>query len=167
MDTNVYPKLLAESNGLAFMVTRANVMGIRFYGFDEIRRELKYAPRFVSTYSGNLRADLLRLYEKLNVKEYKFDTRIADLAFNYYKQYRQSGGSISRKDIITDFEIVACAAVKQAAAVVSEDQSSMLNSFARRCYEEVNVSQKIKTPKLLTYQEFKKAISRGDSLGSA
>ncbi len=159
-DTNVYTALLKEGESGRLVVVQAAALGFRFYGFEEVRRELKAAPRVVTNFSKNLRADLLRLYESITAKEYLFEQRMMDLAVEYYTHYRLLGGGISHKDIITDFLIVACASLKQVDAVVSEDCDSMLNVYSRKTYAEVNSRHKLAIPKLWTYDLFKQEIEK-------
>ncbi|MBI2144803.1 hypothetical protein HYU18_00610, partial [Candidatus Woesearchaeota archaeon] len=126
-DTNVYTALLREGEAGKLVVVQAATLGFRFYGFDEVRHELKAAPRMVAHFSENLRADLLRLYEEIIAEEYRFEQKMMDVAVEYYGSYRTFGGGISHKDIITDFLIVACASLKQIDVVISQDSDSMLN----------------------------------------
>ena len=160
LDTNVYTALLKEGETGKSVVVQAAALGFRFYGFEEVRHELKSAPRMVVHFSENLRADLLRLYEEVIAKEYSFEQKMMDLAVEYYNAYRSFGGGISHKDIITDFLIVACASLKQVDVVVSQDAGSMLNAYARRSYAEVNSKHDLAVPKLLTYESFKKEIEK-------
>lgn len=159
-DTNVYTALLKEGEAGKSVVVQAAALGFRFYGFDEVRHELKAAPRMVAHFSENLRADLLRLYEEIIAREYSFEQKMMDLAVEYYNAYRSFGGGISHKDIITDFLIVACASLKEVDVVVSQDSGSMLNVYAKRAYAEVNSKHSLSVPKLWAYEAFKKEIEK-------
>ncbi|HLD96833.1 MAG TPA: hypothetical protein VI934_00655, partial [Candidatus Nanoarchaeia archaeon] len=72
-DTNFYTQLLQKSKEAAEIVSLAGNLGFSFCGFDEIRYELKAAPRIATPFPNrNFRADLLRAYELLTTKEYVF-----------------------------------------------------------------------------------------------
>ncbi len=165
LDTNVYTALLKEGENGKSLILQATAVGFSFCGFEEVRHELKSAPRMVTTFSRNLRADLLRLYEAMIMREYRFEQRMMDLAVEYYKAYRAFGGGIAHRDIITDFLIVACASLKQVDVIVSQDSTSMLNAYARKAYAEVNAQHGLAVSKLWTYEEFKAEVARKARIG--
>lgn len=160
LDTNIYTALLNEGEEGESLIVTAASLGFKFLGFEEVRRELKAAPRMATNFSKNLRADLLRLYESITTKEYRFEQRMMDLAVEYYTCYRSLGGGISHKDIIIDFLLVACASLKQVYVVVSEDTNSLLNAYSKRTYAEVNLRHNLAIPKLWTYDLFKQEIEK-------
>ena len=164
-DTNVYTALLKEGENGKSLILRAAALGFGFCGFEEVRYELKSAPRMITTFSKNLRADLLRLYEAIIMREYLFEQRMMDLAVEYYEAYRTLGGGIAHRDIITDFLIVACASLKQVGVVVSQDSKSMLNFYARKAYAEVNARHDLAFPKLWAYEEFKAEVAKKARIG--
>ncbi len=151
---------MKEGEAGKLVVVQAASLGFRFYGFEEVRHELKAAPRMAVHFSENLRADLLRLYEEVIAKEYSFEQKMMDFAVEYYSAYRSFGGGISHKDIVTDFLIVACASLKEVDIVVSQDSGSMLNVYAKRAYSEVNSRHSLAVPKLWAYEAFRKEIGK-------
>lgn len=153
--------VLREGNKAISLLSNADKLGFRFYGFDEVRYELKAAPRIVAPFeSHNFRADLLRLYEALISKEYTFEQRMMDMAVEYYRQFRSLGGTAPQRDIITDFIIVACASLKAIDVLVSDDVGTMFNRYALQSYTEVNKRHSLLLPKFWSYQVFAKEISR-------
>ncbi len=166
LDTNVYTALLQEGEAGKLVVVQAAALGFRFYGFEEVRHELKSAPRIVLHFSENLRADLLRLYDAVVSREYNFEQRMMDLAVEYYSAYRSFGGGISHKDIITDFLIVACASLNQVDVVVSQDSASMLNAYAKKAYAEVNTRHRLAIPMLWKYDGFKAEVAKTARIGA-
>lgn len=162
LDTGVYSLLLSErEKELVEKLVNMEERGeARVYGFEIIKKELKSAPRTTTHYSKNLMADLLRLYGSLAVKEYVFEQRMMDLAVEYYRHYRTLGGGISSDNLMHDFLIVACASLKEIDLVVSADKRTMLNEYSRRSYELANSGNGMRTPRLVTYEAFKKEVKR-------
>ncbi len=160
-DTNFYTQMLRNSDKAGEVVALASKLSFRFYGFDEVRYELKAAPRIAAPFlDRNLRADLLRLYESLITKEYLFEQRMMDLAVEYYNRYRSLGGTAPHTDIITDFLIVACASLNGVDVLVSDDASTMLNRRAVQSYMDVNGKHSLGLPKLWSYAGFISELSR-------
>ena len=91
------------------------------------------------------------------------DYFLKEIAEEYFRVYLQQGGEFSREEMISDFLIVACASVKDIPIVVSEDNATLANEFARKAYASVNKNKGITLPSFIRYNEFKCEILRTSS----
>ena len=130
------------------------------YGFRLIRDELRATPKPSRLEGKNLRVALLSLYDYfVKNRELKFNIgELNKIADDYYKTYSSFGGSKSKKVMINDFLIVACASKNNLDIVVSNDNITMLTENAIKSYKNVNKILNLKTPKFIDYKEFKEII---------
>jgi len=160
LDTNIYGLLMADKN---FHILHSGLEekkeGLRIYGFDVIRKELKQAPR-ITIKGVNIQASLLRAYSSFTVKEYTLEKEFEKIADDYYEHYGRLGGSSPKKKLFNDFLIIACASVKNISIVVSEDNATMLNEIALKAYETVNKNRGIGFPEFIGYENFREMILR-------
>jgi hypothetical protein len=158
-DTNFYGLLANDHDRLKVVGNIKSEKGLIIYGFKTIRNELRDVPKKIKVEGRNLRIDLLSLYDDIigdHVIEY--DTGTIKTAENYYKAYRELGGSKSKIDIINDFVIVSCASINNLDIVVSNDERSMLTENAIRAYNLINSAISKRTPRFISYDQFKKIL---------
>ena len=161
-DTNFYGLLAKDPERLevvgSIKVKREWVM----YGFKIIRNELRDVPKKIRVEGRSLRIDLLNLYDEVAGGHNLGTTdKIAKIAEDYYKAYREFGGSKSKDLVINDFKIVSCASLHNLDIVVSNDEKSMSTENALRAYRLVNSVLRINTPRFIDYGAFKR-ILRGE-----
>ena len=158
-DTNFYGILAKDPERLEVVRSIKINRFLTIYGFKTIRDELRDIPKKIKIGGKNLRIDLLNLYDEIIGKHnLKVTNDIIKIADDYYKAYREFGGSKSKNDIINDFIIVSCAAMDNLDIVVSNDERSMLTENAIRAYSLINSVVSKKTPKFINYEKFKKML---------
>ena len=162
-DTNFYGRLAQDPERLNVASSIKTNIKFLIYGFKIIRDELRDIPKKIKIEGKSLRIDLLNLYDEI-VEEHniKFTEVIAQRAEDYYKAYREFGGSKSKIEMINDFVIVACASLNDLDIVISDDERSMLTENAIRAYNLVNSVIRKRTPQFISYEKFKKML-RGES----
>lgn len=159
LDTNIYG-LIVEMGNLEELRELIRKSDVIIYGNKVIREELRTTPKGIID-GINLRSDLLKLYNEITKnRELGFNKKAIEAAENYYKTYRQIGGITSRKKMQNDFLIVASASMHDLDIVVSEDNATMRNELALRAYSIVNSVLKLRTPRFIGYEEFKKEIKK-------
>jgi len=181
-DTNIYGLLARDLDRIKLVERLVNDKIMIVYGNKTIRDELRDISKKIRFNGKSLRVDILNLYDQI-VKEriLKIDKSVIETADNYYKAYREFGGSKSKSNIIADFRIVACASVKnrrflsmlrnakhfrhfyEMDIVVSSDEKSMLTENALRAYKLVNSIAKKRTPKFIDFIGFKNYLRGGKS----
>lgn len=159
LDTNIYGLIAVDSEREKIRNSIASA-AILVYGSPIIRKELRNTKKEIVD-GINLRNVLLNLYHQIT-KDRELDikdkeTKISD---SYFSAYRQLGGITSKSKMSNDFLIVASASVHNLEIVVSEDNATMLNEIARKAYSLVNAALKIKMPRFIVYEEFKKEIRK-------
>jgi len=160
-DTNIYGLIAVDKDRL-IVVNSMLESGLIFYGTKINREELRAVPKDLIVDGKNLRIDLLTLFDGIVDKHiYTITEEMMEIADNYYKTYSEFGGSKSKKDIINDFVIIACASLHNLDIVVSEDKKSMLTENALKSYRLVNLILKKKTPNFIDYLKFKKMLRGG------
>lgn len=161
-DTNFYGLLARDLERLRIVEAIINSNTIIIYGNKIIRNELRDIPKKIRLDGKSIRIDILNLYDQI-VKEHslKVDDSITVIADNYYKAYREFGGSKSKDSIIDDFRIVACATSHAMDVVVSSDEKSMLTENAIRAYKLVNSIAKKRTPSFVDFINFKNYLRGG------
>lgn len=158
-DTNFYGLLARDSGRLNVVGSIKTNKNLIIYGFKIIRDELMEIPKKMKIEGKNLRVDLLNLYDEITGKHnLKFTEIITQRADNYFKAYREFGGSRAKNEIINDFCIVACASLNNLDIVVSNDARSMLTENAIRAYNLVNSVIKKRTPQFISYEKFKSIL---------
>lgn len=110
------------------------------YGFSLIRKELRATSK-TKLYNGmNLLVALLSLYDEfvrdktLTVEEME----LRKIAEAYYMAYRKIGGNYPEEELMADYLIVACAALKGMDLVVSNDHATMLSDYSLTAYSLVH-----------------------------
>ena len=157
LDTNIYGELVfdADYSQLKNKISQQCVI----HGFDVVRKELRDVPKKIKVYNHSLRISLLHIYDEMIAKSYPLTEEISRLAHQYYKMYRDLGGSKSQEHMFNDLTVVACASLHQIDIVVSEDNKSMLVENALKAYSLINEEQKIRTPEFIGYLQFKRWLS--------
>ena len=159
LDTNIYGAIIKNREQEFIKDKLRRKKSIILYGASIIWKELKDVPRIVKFEQRSLQLLLLGLYERLIDKEITVTPDMVYLAEDYFNAYVELGGNASRKNIIDDFIIVACASIKDLDIVVSEDEKSMLNRTAIRSYKIVNKIQNRNTPNFIKYKDFRRLLA--------
>lgn len=81
---------------------------------------------------------------------------VAELAENFYEAYKEVGGLKPKSEIISDFLIVASAAVNNLDMVVSNDEKTMLTENAIKAYRLITAVKKKKMPDMILYDKFRR-----------
>lgn len=141
---------------------------IIFYGVDIIRKELRATPKTKVEVIRNellkLRNALLLIYDLLvGIHQYKVDSKVNQLADDYYIAYKVLKGKATKVEIINDFKIAACASIRNMDILVSDDNKTMFSVESKKAYSSVNEIKKLRTPNFIGFEEFKK-ILRGVKL---
>ena len=158
-DTNFYGILAKDPERLQVVGSIKENRILVIYGFKIIRDELRDVPKKIKIGGKNLRIDLLSLYDELIGKHnLELTGNIIKIADDYYKAYREFGGSKTKNEIISDFIIVSCASMDNLDVVVSNDERSMLTENAIRAYNLINSVVSKKTPKFISYEKFKNVL---------
>ncbi len=158
-DTNFYGLLAKDSERLEVVGNIKLNKDLVAYGFKIIRNELRDVPKKIKVAGRSLRIDLLSLYDEIaGAHLLEYGNSIIKIAENYYKAYRELGGSKSKTDVINDFMIVSCASLNNLDIVVSNDERSMLTENAIRAYNLINSAVSKRTPKFISYEQFKKIL---------
>ncbi len=162
-DTNFYGLLAQDRERLEVISSIKINNRLVIYGFKIIRSELRDVPKKIKVGGKNLRIDLLNLYDEITKNHsFEFNDSIVKIGDNYYKAYKEFGGSKSKQDIIDDFIIVSCASLNNLNIVVSNDERSMVTENAVRAYNLINSVIGRKTPKFINYSKFKNML-RGEA----
>lgn len=136
---------------------------IIFYGIDIIRKELRATPKtkaeIVRGKLLKLRNALLLTYDLLiGEHQYKIDSKINQIADEYYIAYKVLQGKATKDEIIKDFRIVACASLHNIDILVSDDNKTMLSPESKKAYISVNEINKMMTPNFISFEEFKNLL---------
>ena len=159
LDTNIYGLIVVDEDRDKIRYSIQKKEAIIVYGLPVIRKELRDTPKSIRIGGANLRIALLGLYDELTKnRTLKFMSESEKLANNYLSIYKEIGGYASKVEIIKDLTIVACASLNSLDIVVSNDNKTMLSEVALKSYKIVNQLKKIRTPRFLNYEEFKKDI---------
>jgi len=153
-DTNVYGKLLEESDGIEIERKIQEDKQFIVYGYDPVRKEIRNVPRRTKL-SRTARIKLLSMYDRITGKHIlKHSLKITYLAKKYYDCYRNLGGIYGwDTSIRIDFVIVACASLYGMDVICSADKKTMLGKQARKAYQHINVHESLRTPYFLKYAE--------------
>jgi len=158
LDTNIYGTIVLDKDRNLLKDTIIKSREVVVYGFSLIRKELRDTPRSIRIEGINLRNYLLNIYDEITKNRTLSNTReIEDVAKAYFIAYKELGG-LKRKEIITDFMIIATGSVHELDIVVSQDNRTMLSDKAIKAYAIVNKIKSLRLPRLLNYEKFKKEI---------
>lgn len=162
LDTCIYGEMAIDSNLQMIKENYHRKKDFIVYGFSLIRKELRATSK-TKLYAGmNLRVALLSIYDEF-VKDKTLsieEDKLRAVAKKYYEVYKKRGGTYSEKESLSDFLIVACAALKEMDLVVSNDHATMLSDNALSAYSLVNKELKLKEPLFISYAEFKDFLLR-------
>lgn len=159
LDTNIYGLIVIDEdrNKVRHSIEKEKMAIV--YGFQLIRKELRDTPKNIRVGGTSLRSALLGLYDELTKNHtLRFINEAEKLADAYFNVYKEIGGYASKAEIIKDLSIVACAALNSLDIVVSNDNKTMLSEIAIKSYKIVNQLKKIRIPRFLSYEEFKKEL---------
>ncbi len=160
LDTNIFG-LIAIDIDRSHIIDLILKCNIAVYSTRLNRKELRAVPKATIVSGKKLRIDLLNLFDALTGEHiYEITGEMVGIADNYYNAYRKFGGSKSKKEILDDFIIVACATSHEMDIVVSSDEKSMTTENAIKAYELVNSIVKKRTPEFLNYLRFKNTIKK-------
>lgn len=158
LDANIYGEMVidTEIDKLKEFYERCRNL-VLVYGIREIiRKELRSTPKDTIVGERKLRSNLLTLYDIFTRKhELSMKEEHKKLAADYYKAYREFGGSKSKNLMFNDLIIVACASSKEMDVVVSQDEKTMLTENAIKAYKFVNDINNKRTPRFIGYKDFK------------
>ena len=118
MDTSIYG-LFAESESLDLVEKIGSSDKVIVYGFNLVRKELRFTPKTIVKDGKKLRNILLGYYDFITEGHFLPFTRLLEvLAEEYLKNY---SGGISKAKLKPDFSIVACATLNGLDILVSAD----------------------------------------------
>ena len=161
LDTNIYGRIVALGEADILRNAILSRKDIVIYGFDVVRNELRRTSKELviekeTKVWRNLRITLLNLYDSITRRDIPHPKKVNEIAENYYNLYRELGGITSYNKLENDFKIVAAASLSSLDIVVSEDNETMLNEHALKCYRIVNQIKNMKLPKFIGYRDFRK-----------
>ncbi|MEK6888034.1 MAG: PIN domain-containing protein [Candidatus Aenigmatarchaeota archaeon] len=160
LDTNIFGEIVDSKEVEEIKQLAERHKDIVIYGFDIIRKELRNITKDVRTEGKLVRLMLLGLYDKLvRFHAYFATAAISQLADEYYEVYQELGGKRSKKEMMNDFLIVACASIHELDIVVSNDTKTMRSDIALKSYEIVNKLKKYRMPGFIGYESFRRLIS--------
>lgn len=159
LDTNIYGKIAIdpEREQLVERIVNSHLVVMNL---SLIREELRRTARSRKVERGRkLRSLLLSLYEQIVARRViRPNCETTRLAEQFYKEYRQRGGNVGRKRILTDFRIMACAALHGCDVVVTDDQRTMKGTKAVAAYRAVTLAQNLRPPSFLSYRALKESV---------
>lgn len=160
LDMNIYGRIVEKKQEEKMKELAEKRHDIVIYGFDIVRKELRDVSKEIRLERGKLRLVLLNLYGSLvKSRNYYTTTPIRRLADDYYEIYKQLGGKRSKKEMLNDFLIVACASIHELDIVVSEYNKTMLSDKSVKAYRIANGLRKYRTPDFINYEKFRRLFS--------
>ena len=169
LDTNVYGELLIERNREELVAKIKADKVCVVYGVDIIEDELSKTPQEIKYKGRELRKLLIDLFETVSKEIIKFTPLAKYLAEDYFKRYKKlsktkkyniSKEKYSEGNLKTDFGILATASLNSIDIVVSSDIRTMLSQLSKDVCKYVNDQNKLRTPNLLDYKDFKEEITK-------
>ncbi len=155
LDTNIFGLIAVDKKRLEIINNILESESLIIYSNDLVRKELRKAPTRID--GKNVMADLLGIFSTIVGKHnYTITDKMKKLARDYYSTYREVGGIKSKKKLMNDFLIVACASLHDLDIVASEDEKSMRNEIAMKSYKIVNKNLDKNIPDFIGYKEFKR-----------
>ncbi len=162
LDTNIYGLIARELDPSVIQGSLGGSKDLILYGIrDIIRNELRETPTNIRIVGkASLRLLLLSLYDNITKgHQLSITSNMGFIAERYIKVYRELGGSMGAEEVRKDFLIIACAAANNLDIVVSDDNRTMLSDNAKKAYLLVNETLRLRTPKLLHYNDLKRWFS--------
>ena len=164
LDTSVYGKLVEDTFVFPLLLDGKKKNNFVVYGSDIIRTELRSISKKARDKKGQkIRLYTLYVYDSLITKEnhnLKMNAFIEQLAELYFKEYKQSDGSVGAEEMKNDFSIVACATLHNLEIVISDDRRTMLSVAALEAYKRVNQQQGFQNPNYMHYPSFRDKLVR-------
>src|SRR3989338_1530105 len=156
-DTNIFGNLLEEPDAGEIEDKIAEEKEFIVYDYHPIRREIRDIPT-TTILSKRTRGLLLSMYDRITGNHHLKDSdEILILAQEYFEQYRMRGGiHVWHTSIKVDFQIVACASFHGLDLVYSNDNKTLLSSYALEAYDTVNMKKNLRTPQFLKYTDLLK-----------
>lgn len=157
-DTNIYGKIVDESNYEELATKIKNDENFKVYGFQPIRKELRDTPHTSRLGKFSKRNLLLSLYDGITAGRYLEDAlQIHRLAMKFYNTYREFGGirNWSETNIDVDFTIVGCATFYQLDLVVSDDSKTMLSKPALKAFKHICMREALRQPLFWRYADLR------------
>jgi len=155
-DTNIYGKLVEESNFEDIATKIRNDSDFKVYGFQLIRRELRDTPKKSKLGRLNKRNLLLNLYDGITNGRYLEDSiKIHKIAMKFYNSYRTFDGIQNWESINMDFTIVACASFYRLDIVISDDIHTMLSKNALKAFKHICIKEGLWHPNFWKYSDLK------------
>lgn len=153
-DTNIYGKLIKESDYELIERRIKKEKEFKVYGYRKIRNEIKKIPKKTKE-SKKARIHLLITYDNITGNKFlEHSIKITNLAKKYYDYYRQLGGIYNwESGIRIDFMIVACATFNNLDLVYSDDKKTLSGKTALKAYKHINLKENLRTPNFLKYND--------------
>ena len=153
VDTNVYDYIALEKVELVEKI----IDKLEIYDFNLIKKEIKNTPKNKLFDNGDkIRKMLLEVYgEIVSNKSITLNTKIKNLANDYFGEYLKMGGKKSKKNLINDFEIVACASLFGLDVIISNDDKTMKNKISKKSYKIINLKNQLRTPQFIDFKFLK------------
>ena len=162
LDTNIYGELVLDKPTVSMLLDLVPAE-LLIYGSEVSRAELREVSKHERLEGKSMRMLLLNLYDLLTQKDkrtYRTTPFIEILSLQYFDEYSRLGGKRTYEEIRKDFLIVSTASIHGLDVVVSGDTKTMLGNEAKRAYENVNRKNQLRSPQMMSYQEFKNALRR-------
>lgn len=178
LDSNVYGELAVDAAGAKIIKNVKEDKNLYVYGLDVIRKELMAVPAALVDHGEQIRDAILVVYRAIVDEELSLPPLAAYLASKYFEEfcrlrqlsrYKRVVGTkalaklrkFTEDDLCVDFQIVAAASLIGADIVVSMDARTILSPVAVDAYGEVNARNRLRTPALVKYSEFREKHSGG------
>ena len=172
LDSNVYGELAVDPAGASMIRNVKEDKSLYIYGLDVIRKELLAVPGALVDHGEQIRDAILVLYRAVLDEEISLPPLAAYLASRNLEEidsmrqlgkYKKIVGTralaklkkFTEDDLRIDFQIVAAASLIGADIVVSMDARTILSPVAADAYGAVNARNRLRTPALVKYSEFR------------
>lgn len=172
LDSNVYGELTVDPAGAKVVMNVKEDKSLYVYGLDIIRDELMAVPPELVDKGEQIRKAVLVVYRAIVDEELTLPPLAAYLASKYFEEfcrlrelgrYKKVVGTkalaklrkFTEDDLRVDFQIVATASLIGADIVVSMDARTILSPVAADAYGSVNIRNRLRTPALVKYSEFR------------
>ncbi len=148
LETNIYGRIVEDRIHGADLVERISAdPAFIVVNFRVIRKELRRAPRFLPVYD--------KLVSRRIIDESQAIKRLAEA---YFATYKANNGVQSKRKILNDFMIVACATLKGCDLVCSDDRRTLQHPVALQAYRVENLKRRLRTPNFFSYDDLKRSF---------
>ncbi len=172
LDSNVYGELTVDAAGAKIIRNVKEDKSLYVYGLDVIREELMAVPAALVAHGEQIRDAILVVYRAVVDEEISLPPLAAYLASKYFEEfcklrelnrYKKVVGiqalsklkKFTEDDLRVDFQIIATASLIGADVVVSMDARTILSPVAADAYGGVNSKNRLRTPALVRYSDFR------------